>query len=132
MEVEVSEADRIKEQCSLTGKICTNPTIGKEVFRTTLEKLWKISNLANFTKAGKNTFIISFATKADKQHVMDRHPWLYDNHLLILNMLEVYFQPLSTRFEIEVFWVQLHNLPMMCMNPLYGRIIGKTIEKVMD
>lgn len=35
-------------------------------------------------------------------------------------------------FNTKVFWVQMHNLPIACMNETIGREIGSTIGKVQD
>lgn len=38
-----------------------------------------------FKVVGKNVFNITFATEANKQKALDRRPWLFDNHILVLN-----------------------------------------------
>lgn len=76
LEEEVMEVDHGKEQRSL---------IGREVLRKTMSKIWRISKPTSFTNVrGKNLFIITFATKEDKQRIMDKGSWLFDCHLLIL------------------------------------------------
>lgn len=67
-------------------------------------KVWRISKPAIFTEVGRNTQIITFATEGDKQRVMEGHPWLFDNHMIILKHLEMHSQPLSTRFDTKTFW----------------------------
>lgn len=77
-------------------------------------KIWKISKLAIFTEVGKNIFIITSATEADKQSEMDGRPWLFDYNLLALKILNGFSQPMTTQFETESFQVQLYNIPIVC------------------
>lgn len=35
-------------------------------------------------------------------------------------------------FDTELFWLQLHSFPIMCMNRKYGEQIGGTVGNVMD
>lgn len=41
-------------------------------------------------------------------------------------------QPHLISFDFERFWVQLHNLPMACMNCQVEKQIGETIGKVLE
>lgn len=53
---EANEADRTKERRSLIGKICIERTIGKEVIRKTVGRIWRISKPATFTEVEKYIF----------------------------------------------------------------------------
>lgn len=55
---EILKADRIRERRRLIGKLDADRTNGKEVIRTTMNKIWRTSKPATFTEVGKNTFII--------------------------------------------------------------------------
>lgn len=57
--------DRIKERLSLVGKLCVEPSVGSEVLKNTMGRIWKISKQARFKAVGKNVFTITLATEAD-------------------------------------------------------------------
>lgn len=63
---EVTEEDCSNEQRSVLGRLCMEQSVGKEAIRTTMGKIWKLSQATEFKEVGKNTFIITFSTKADK------------------------------------------------------------------
>lgn len=63
---------------------------------------------------------------------MEGKPWLFNNNLFALKNLDGYNQIEKIQFNTETFWVQLHKLPIMCMNGFYSNLIGKTIEKVLE
>lgn len=48
------------------GKLCSERSVGMEVLRATMGKIWCISRPALFKVVGQNIFTNSFATKADK------------------------------------------------------------------
>lgn len=81
----------------------TNQNIGMEVIRTTMNKIWRINKAVTSTEVGKNPLVISFAIEADIYWVMDEQPWLFDNELMILKILQVSSQPLATFFETKNF-----------------------------
>lgn len=127
----LSEDERIKEKRSVIGKIIVNCIIGLDIIKTTMNKIWRISRSSSFKEVGDNLFIITFATELDKQRVLDGQSWLFDNQLFVLKHLEVNSSPISTSFDLEVFWVQFHHLSVRCMNSKYGELVGVRLEKFM-
>lgn len=53
-----------------------------------MEKIWRLHKAASFKEVGKNLFIITFPTVVEKQRVMARQPWLFDNNLFVLQTLD--------------------------------------------
>lgn len=53
-----------------------------------MEKIWRHSKKVSFTEAGRNTFIVTFGTKANKNRVMAGKPWLFDSYLFALKELK--------------------------------------------
>lgn len=94
-------------------------------------KVWKISKGATFKDVSRNIFTITFNMEADKQRVMEGHPWLFGNHLLVLKQLDGFAQPQATRFKTEIFLLQFHHLLIRCMKRYYGNLIGKSISRVL-
>lgn len=61
---------------------------GRSIFNSIIEgimaKVWRLSQKARFKEVGQNVFIISFATHADKMRVEKARPWLFDNHMFVI------------------------------------------------
>lgn len=74
LDEKTTKVDCNKKHKSLIGKVCVNRGIGKEVHHKTTGKIWRISKLTSFIEVKKNLFIVTFATEADKQKVMDVRP----------------------------------------------------------
>lgn len=95
-------------------------------------RIWRISKPVTFKAVGKNIFTITFATEADKQKVFKGRPWSFDNHLLVLKQLDGFTKPDKIQFESEALWLRFYNLPILCMNRLYGEQIGESLGEVLD
>ncbi|KAG2719693.1 hypothetical protein I3760_02G001800 [Carya illinoinensis] len=62
---------RLKGERSLVGKIISDRRIGKEVVRSMMEKVWKVSKPLEFYEIGSNYFVITFVTRRCKMRVLE-------------------------------------------------------------
>lgn len=66
---------------------------------------------------GDNIFLFKFATKEETKRVlMGRGPWHFDRSLLVLVEQAGIDDIKDQSFTHTSFWVQLHNIPIICMN----------------
>lgn len=63
---------------------------------------------------------------------MQGQPWLFDSFMFMLKQLDGCIPPSKMNFNIEVFWLHMHDLPITCMNEKLGLKIGKTIRQVKE
>lgn len=119
-----------KGDLCLIGKIWVDRAIGRSIIEGIMSKIWKLSVKATFRELGQNVFLLSFATHANKQWVVSRRMWLFDNNLFALEEYDGFTKLQNMRFTNASMWVQLHDLPMASMNKKCGEKIGKTLGKV--
>lgn len=81
IEEEVSEEDRIKERQSSVGRICTKRKLVEKQSNQLWEIYGRLTELLLSRKWGKNLFIFTFSTVAEKQKRVVGKPWLFDNTL---------------------------------------------------
>lgn len=117
---------------SLGGKLHFDRIIRKEVILSTLLKVWKTSKKFTVQDIGTNFYIFSVEEQSDMQRVVKGKLWLFDSSLLSLKFFDGYTPPAKMCFSKEEFWVQLHNLPLGCMNVDIETEIGKSIGKVVE
>lgn len=86
VEEEMPEVDKIKEHRSVIGRIGMDKTLGREVVRATMGKVWRISKRPIFTTVGKNTFIITSDMEADKYRVLEGRSCFLIALFLFLNL----------------------------------------------
>ena len=79
-----------------------------------------------------NTFIFQFQSAAKRKRVLTGGPWLFDRALLILTEPQGTGELSKLNFSRAPFWVQIHNIPIVCMTVETGEILGKRIGKVLE
>ncbi|XP_042942844.1 uncharacterized protein At4g02000-like [Carya illinoinensis] len=117
---------------SLIGKVCTERGVGRDVIAKTMARIWRISKRAIFQEVERNVFVITFATHADKQRIMEGRPWLFDNALILLAHYDGALQPGAIKFNYETFWMQVHNLPLGYMTEEWGMQIGNSVGRTLE
>lgn len=63
---------------------------------------------------------------------MQGRPWLFDSSLLSLKQFDGSIQPTKMDFSNEIFWIQMHNLPLACINEFMGNLIGNNIGSIKE
>ncbi|XP_042958149.1 uncharacterized protein LOC122293721 [Carya illinoinensis] len=129
---EVLEDLQKKAECSVVGKIWLDRRVSAAVVENTMGKVWRISRRAKFQEVGANIFAIQFANEADKMRVMDGRPWLFDSHLFIILPFNGLIPPQRMDFSKERMWIQMLEMPLVCMNEEEGKRIGNTIGEVIE
>jgi hypothetical protein len=83
-----------------------------------------------FKEILENFWLFEFSDEGDKQKVMAGRPWSYDQTLLILNDFDEKLTSSQMDFSLSPIWVQIHNMPLGCMNREVCFQIGSTIGNV--
>ena len=74
---------------------------------------------------GDNIFIFRFGTEADKRNILAGGPWHFDRALIALVEPSGIGKVTKQSFTHASFWVQLYNVPIMCMNEETIKEIGE-------
>ncbi|TXG46581.1 hypothetical protein EZV62_027919 [Acer yangbiense] len=121
-----------KLSLSLVGKVLANRLINREVFKRVLSKIWKVREGIIIEVVGENTFTFHFQNLEDRRRVLIGRPWSFDNFLIVL--LEPYGKGdiMNMKFERAAFWIQIHNVPLLCMTKKIGHFLGSMIGDVED
>lgn len=116
----------------LVGCIGTEKKINREAFRSLMTRLWKLKGSVVFKEFEDHHWIFEFSDLHDKDKVLLGRPWLFDWHLLILHELDGPTPPTQMVFTHSPFWVQIHDLPLLCFNRGVGQKIGASLGKVLE
>jgi hypothetical protein len=114
----------------LVGRLGVPKKLNKEAFKAILLRIWRPVGTVLFKEVQENLWLFEFEEEADKQKVMAGRPWSYDRTLLILNEFDGRLAPDQLDFTLSPIWVQIHNMPLGCMNRAVGTQIGSTLGKV--
>lgn len=116
----------------LMGKIFTTRSISHEGVRIALQQVWRPTGVVKVESLRNKIFMFKFSLGEDKRRVLSGGPWHFDHALIVLqepcgigNVTEQSFSHVS-------LWVQLHNVPLMCMDTSTIHEIKAKIGKVED
>ncbi|KAL5822000.1 hypothetical protein ACOSQ3_023882 [Xanthoceras sorbifolium] len=132
LETPLKEAGDRKLALCLVGKILTTKLINRDAFRAIIPKIWRTTQTFIIENVKENVFVFQFQNQVDKRRVLMGGPWSFDKCLIVLE------EPLGVGkfqdmgFSNVQFWVQIHNVPLVCMTKEIGWALGNKIGRVMD
>ncbi|KAL5839748.1 hypothetical protein ACOSQ4_012356 [Xanthoceras sorbifolium] len=116
----------------LAGKLILNKMVNWEAFRAIIPKIWRIRQGVEVEVIRANTFIFQLKNIMDCNMVLKGGLWSFDNALLVLEVPIGSGSVAQMCFSTAEFWVQLHNVPLLCMTKEIGHFLGKQIGEVLE
>ncbi|TXG73942.1 hypothetical protein EZV62_002521 [Acer yangbiense] len=116
----------------LVGKVLSRKKINIEAFRNTIGQIWGTMGLLEIEVIADNLFVFHFQSLADREMVCARGPWHFDRCLIVLVKPQGLGEISKLSFNFVEFWVQVHNIPIICMTGKIARLIFNSIGPVID
>jgi hypothetical protein len=63
---------------------------------------------------------------------MESRPWSFDWQILVLNDFDESVPLAQMQFTQSPFWIQVHDMPLICMNKGVGTKIGESLGILKD
>jgi hypothetical protein len=104
--------------------------INKDAFKTLLTRIWRIKGRVFFKEIHDNLWLFEYSEDEDLRCVLEGRPWSYDRTLLVVNEFDGRTPPSQMVFSHTPIWIQIHDMPLECMNRGVGRKVGETLGKV--
>ncbi|TXG48285.1 hypothetical protein EZV62_027579 [Acer yangbiense] len=117
---------------SLVGKVLTTRLVNRQAFCDVMNTVWHVSEGVEIEWAEGNIFVLNFKNLEDRARILDSGPWNFDRAVIVFEELTGVGDILNMGFNRTVFWVQIHNLPLLCMTKEIGIFFGKMIGEVRD
>ncbi|TXG51528.1 hypothetical protein EZV62_024052 [Acer yangbiense] len=114
------------EHC-LVGKVLSGKRVNREAFRTVMEQLWSPFGNVEIEAVGENIFMFYFKNPEDRDRIWQRGPWHFDRSLTVLEKPEGTGEIAQLSFNKAEFWVQIHDIPIMCMNRRIAKWLAEQI-----
>lgn len=130
-EGEIADGREKGERC-LVGRIGGERRVNKEAFRSVLSRIWRLSGSVLFKEVLDNVWVFEFEEISDKRRVLEGRPWSFDRQILVLQEFDGTSPPSQLVFSHSPFWVQVHEMPLLCMNKAVGIKIGESLGEVED
>ncbi|KAL5770981.1 hypothetical protein ACOSP7_015135 [Xanthoceras sorbifolium] len=125
------EGIREVELC-LVGKVLAKRKVNREAFRAVIHQIWNTLGGVEIEAIGENLFVFHFNLLEDRAMVWSRGPWHFDNCLIILEKPLGPGEISKLEFKRVEFWVQIFNVPLMCMNMKSARLLAGMIGDVVE
>lgn len=116
----------------LVGKILLARGVNRKGLKVALHQAWRTVSDFKIGSLGSNIFMFKFSLGADKKRVLNGGPWHFDRALIVLQEPSGIGSMKKQSFSQASFWIQIHNVPLMCMDASIIRELGSRVGKVED
>ncbi|KAH6800668.1 hypothetical protein C2S52_001132 [Perilla frutescens var. hirtella] len=132
--VAVSDASKTSRDLKpfLVGKFFAVRVVNRETLRIQVSRILQLRRSVDIEIVRDNLFVIVFGSAEDRSHALHDGPWHFFNSLMDFKAPIGFQNPTDVRFDDISMWIQLHNLPIACMNPTYIRKIGAQVGKIQE
>ena len=115
------------EPFTLAAKFLTKRVINVESVARTFRPLWRSENDVQIKDMGDNIIFFLFEDECDLGRVLEHEPWTYDKHLVVFEKVTANVPISALAFQFTTFWIQIHDLPIQCLNQQTRDAIGKSL-----
>jgi hypothetical protein len=123
---------REKGKRCLIGWLWAGKHTNKEAFQTVLSQIWRTRRGVVFKEIQENLWLFEFEEEDDMMRVKKGRPWSFDRQILVLNDFDGSITPSKMDFTRSPFWIQVHDMPLLCMTKGIGTRIGESLGELVD
>ncbi|TXG72489.1 hypothetical protein EZV62_001068 [Acer yangbiense] len=116
----------------LVGKVLLGKRVNREAFRALIDQLWSPFGAVSTELVGENIFMFYFNNQVDKDRIWQRGPWYFEKSLIALEKTTGTGNISLLGFNKVELWVQIHDVPIMCMNRRSVKWMAEQIGEVID
>ncbi|TXG70099.1 hypothetical protein EZV62_005034 [Acer yangbiense] len=116
----------------LVGKVLINKLVNKDALINVLSNLWRTNEGVDIEALEGNLFACYFKNLEDRKYIQQGGPWTFDRAIIAFEEPSGTGDVASMNFNRVEFWVQIHNLPLLCLTEDIGTFLGKMIGEVTD
>ncbi|KAK1592731.1 hypothetical protein Q3G72_029352 [Acer saccharum] len=125
------KGERVLSLC-LVGKVLTTKVVNREAFINVMHSIWRTSDSVEIEALGRNVFGFHFKNSEDRKLIQSGGPWSFDRALIALEEPTGAGDVTLMKFNRVEIWVQIHNLPLICMTEDSGNFLGSMIGEVKE
>ena len=117
----------VPEKFILAAKFMTKWIVNVESVARTFRPLWRLERDVQIKDMGENILFSNFEDKCDLNRVIEHEPWTYDKHLVVFEKVVANVPISALSFQYTSFWIQIHDLPIHCLNSETCEAIGSSL-----
>ncbi|KAK2658387.1 hypothetical protein Ddye_004920 [Dipteronia dyeriana] len=116
----------------LVGKVLSGKKVNREAFKGLIEQIWSPFGHVDVELVGDDIFMFYFINKEDRNRVWQRGLWHFGKSLIAIEKPVCTGNVTNLGFNKAEFWVQIHDIPILCMNRRTARWLAEQIREVVD
>ncbi|TXG54113.1 hypothetical protein EZV62_019369 [Acer yangbiense] len=116
----------------LVGKVFATKLVNRSAFMDVMTSIWRVNEEVEIEWAEGNIFVLNFKNLEDRKRILIGGPWSFDRAIIVFEEPSGEGDILNMNFSKAEFWIQIHNLPLICMTEDIGIFLGKMIGEVRD
>jgi hypothetical protein len=118
---------RAKATKCLVSRLGVPKRVNREAFKSLLTRIWRTGGEIFFKEINENLWLFEFDDEKDRNKVLEGRLWSYDRTALIIEAIEGKKPPSQMKLHHDPIWIQIHDMPLECMNRGVGRKIGESL-----
>ncbi|TXG60642.1 hypothetical protein EZV62_015215 [Acer yangbiense] len=132
LDVSLKKMSENRLAMSLVGKVLKKKLINNEVFISVMNKIWRVNGGVQIKPVEGNIFVFYFSNLEDRQRILKGGPWTFDRATIVFDKPASAGEIQQMKFQLVDFWVQIHNLLLLCFTEEIGSFLGSMIGEVHD
>lgn len=121
-----------KRSYCVIAKLWTNKAYNTRALFDTMKKLWNPREGMVCGELGNRMLSFQFNSKRDRDMVMERTPWQFNKHLLVLKEVCEATAPSDLDLESTLIWAKIYDIPLKGRNQKTIKMIGKRFGEVKE
>ncbi|KAK3222240.1 hypothetical protein Dsin_009265 [Dipteronia sinensis] len=114
------------------GKLLSQKLVNREAFMRVIGRIWKVSEGVDIEYIRDNVFTFHFRSEDDRLKVLSGSSWSFNDALIALEKPTSKGTIESMSFIHADFWVQIHQVRILCMTKKIGVFLGGLIGELLD
>lgn len=116
----------------VVGKVFSSKAVNRDTLIVQVPKILQSRGAVVIEIIGDNLFIAEFMNQSDKFRALNDGPWTFFNSLMSFIEPTDLQRAEQVIFEEFRVWVQLHNLPLICMHKTVISELGAMVGRVLE
>ncbi|TXG71426.1 hypothetical protein EZV62_000005 [Acer yangbiense] len=116
----------------LIGKILSGKKVNREAFIHLIEQLWSPFGRVKIESVEFNIFMFKFINQEERNRIWQRGPWYFEKSLIVLEKPEGRGSISQLKFNKVELWIQIHDVPIICMNKRTAKWMAEQIGRVIE
>lgn len=112
----------------LVGRVLSPNRIIGGIFRSVMLRLWESRNCKEILHVGPNIFSFELGYTKERDMFLRSGPWLFDRHLVVLDVLYITKDPMQIPLTRVPLWIQVHGLPYTHRSEGITKLLGGSFD----